>query len=630
MKESVRRTVLFALERFLVRGAHYRFLFVIAVIGLISLAGGMALVAVDDSVVDTREAVWWAFLRLSDPGYLGDDEGTLRRLISTVLTILGYVVFLGAMVAILTQWLNATLARLELGLTPVRIDGHVVIVGWTDRTAIICRDLFESEGRLRRWLEFRGVRRLRIAILSRTVGPGRMQELEDAVGPKLRRSGVILRSGSPLSTAHLERVDVPHAASVVIPGIETTSERADAHDDVVIKTLCAVGASVPAGTDAPPCVCEIFDARKIPVARRAYPGVLEVIASDVVVGRLLAYGIWQPGLSQVFAELLTHGVGATLYMFIWDEAPAPFDEAFGRLQGGIALGVVRGETEYTCTLSPAPDVMVHTGDRLVVVGHAYGDLRLGPATASDPAVLELREPPEGAMSVLVLGWSRRIPDALAELERMAHGDCSVTVVSTAPVEDRAREFDEAGVELRHVRVHHLRGEITVPTVLEPLELVAFDRILIVASDASRSQGSGDARVVSAYHAVSSVLGEGGPPMVLEVAEPANVDLFDGRRTDVVVSTQVLAHLLAQVTLRRELRVVVDDVFGSGPSELRFVEPVGPATIFGRIAAAARARGTIALGIRRGGVGGPLLLSPAPDEEVDPAAGDEVVLLRGVD
>ena len=119
-------------------------------------------------------------------------------------------------------------------------------------------------------------------------------------------------------------------------------------------------------------------------------------------------------------------------------------------------------------------------------------------------------------------------------------------------------------------------------------------------------------------------------MVLEVAEPANVDLFDGRRTDVVVSTQVLAHLLAQVTLRRELRVVVDDVFGSGPSELRFVEPVGPATIFGRIAAAARARGTIALGIRRGGVGGPLLLSPAPDEEVDPAAGDEVVLLRGVD
>ena len=37
------------------------------------------------------EELWWSFLRLTDPGYLGDDEGTSRRIISTLLTVAGYV-----------------------------------------------------------------------------------------------------------------------------------------------------------------------------------------------------------------------------------------------------------------------------------------------------------------------------------------------------------------------------------------------------------------------------------------------------------------------------------------------------------------------------------------------------------
>ena len=41
---------------------------------LISIVGGLlARLAVD---LASGEGIWWAFLRLSDPGYLGDGEGT--------------------------------------------------------------------------------------------------------------------------------------------------------------------------------------------------------------------------------------------------------------------------------------------------------------------------------------------------------------------------------------------------------------------------------------------------------------------------------------------------------------------------------------------------------------------------
>jgi hypothetical protein len=134
----------YALERLFMRGAQYRLLAVAALIGLISVTGGALAMLASGAFDSFGEAVWWAFLRLTDPGYLGDDVGTLNRTVSTILTVLGYVVFLGALVAIMTQWLNARMERLESGLTPVVRNDHVLVLGWTNRTDAIVRELLLS------------------------------------------------------------------------------------------------------------------------------------------------------------------------------------------------------------------------------------------------------------------------------------------------------------------------------------------------------------------------------------------------------------------------------------------------------------------------------------------------------
>lgn len=626
----MRRTALFALERFLVRGAHYRFLFVVALIGLVSIVGGM-LVQGEDSFDNFGEATWWAFLRLSDPGYLGDDQGLWKRVVSTALTVLGYVVFLGAMVAILTQWLNSTLARLELGLTPIRMSGHIVVVGWTNRTPIICRDLFFSEGRLQRWLEFRQVRKLRIAVLSNSVGPRRVQELEDALGPRYHRNRIILRSGSPLHTAALSRVDLAHAASVVIPGVEATSSASDAHDDAVIKTLCVVASSSAEATRLPPCVCEIFDSRKVSVAKRAYPGVLEVVASDVVVGRLLAYSAREPGLATVCTELLTHGEGATFYILPWSAPTATVEEIHARVTGAIVLGFVhRNGRELQCRLCPPLDEQVAQGDNLVVAAHAYDDIQVGPARPRPtPDPIELQATESTGRRILILGWSRRVPDLLQELARTQGERSAVTILSAVDVDERRQELDARGYELPHVEITHVEGDITLPTTLSKLDPGRFDRLIVIASDWLSSGGASDARSISAYHAVDEVLegNERRPTLVVELSDPRNIELFDRSRTEVVVSPRVLSHLLAQIVLRRDLRAVVDDVFGNGPSDLHFARVAGAEPVtFETLAQSTLAQGGIAIGLRRGGLGGELVLVPRPTERLDGRRGDEIVVL----
>ncbi len=71
----------------------------------IAIGFGLAGLASTGGFWGPREAIWWAFLRLTDPGYLDDDEGTTRRLISVIVTVLGYVLFMGSLVAITSSGL---------------------------------------------------------------------------------------------------------------------------------------------------------------------------------------------------------------------------------------------------------------------------------------------------------------------------------------------------------------------------------------------------------------------------------------------------------------------------------------------------------------------------------------------
>ncbi|MGK0346535.1 MAG: hypothetical protein ACI855_002611, partial [Myxococcota bacterium] len=142
----------FHLERLLLRGLTYRLLFMGLAVITVSVVGGLALIALGGQPESPTEAIWWAFLRLTDPGYLGDDVGNGRRVISTLLTVAGYVLFMGTLVAILTQALNATIIRLQRGETPIVMSGHIVVLGLTERTHIVLTEMFRIEPRVERFL----------------------------------------------------------------------------------------------------------------------------------------------------------------------------------------------------------------------------------------------------------------------------------------------------------------------------------------------------------------------------------------------------------------------------------------------------------------------------------------------
>jgi hypothetical protein len=235
-KAGLAARIRFQLERWILRGLHYRLALAALLVVSVALLAGELVFLLAPGEAGISDAIWWAFLRLTDPGYLGDDEGLAARTISTAVTVLGYVLFMGLLIAIMTQWLNQWIARLETGVTPAAVSHHVLILGWTHRTPAIANALLGTEGRLERFLARQSRKELTIVILVNEITPELRQELREQLGTRWNDRQILLRAGSPQRMDHLQRVAYDEAAVIILPGADFTSDRPGVVDAETIKT----------------------------------------------------------------------------------------------------------------------------------------------------------------------------------------------------------------------------------------------------------------------------------------------------------------------------------------------------------------------------------------------------------
>ena len=437
------------LERLVLRGLHYRLLIAVAIVAVISAVGGAVVVILDPTVSNWWEGIWWAFLRLTDPGYLGDDEGLVRRAVSTIVTVLGYLLFLGLLIAILTQWLDQTIETLESGVTPVTLENHVIILGWTHRTPAITEELLCSRQRVVRFLEREGAQELRIVILAEHVDAQLARELRERLADVWNDRQVLLRAGSPLRVDDLERVAIRDAAALILPGAGFAERAPDHADAETVKTLLSMARDAnAAGVDPPLAVVELFDSRRAAVARRAYPAGCEVVVADETVSRIIAQSVRQPGLCDVFVELSTLNVGNAVYVRrLAGQGGATFGEMQRSFDRAILIGMVRAGKPRP-NLNPDPASVLDADDLLVFIARSYADCEPRAGKGVEPAPAAVTRPPRRPgrpRRVLILGWSRKVPVLLREFAR--HGELfEVDVVSATPVADRESVLKRYGGE----------------------------------------------------------------------------------------------------------------------------------------------------------------------------------------
>jgi hypothetical protein len=628
----------FGFERLLLRGLRYRLLLAASIVAAVALLAGGLVVLSDAGFSGLGEAVWWAFLRLTDPGYLGDDEGVVRRSVSTAVTVLGYVLFLGLLIAILTQWLGELISKLESGVTPVALSDHVVLLGWTHRTPTIVSELLHTRGRAKRFLARRGARELRIVILAEHVDAALARELRERIGTPWNDRQVMLRSGTPLRSDHLERVAFRSAAVLILPGADHAERNPDAVDAQTVKTLMAVSRHAGQSGTAPPlAVAELHDGRKADVARRAYAGDSEILPADDIISRLVAQSVRQRGLCSVFTELVTLNRGNALHIRQnQSQSGVRFGELRGAFPRAIPLGMLRAGGQGL-DLNPDPETIVEPDDLLVFIARSFEGCTPGAsprAVAAAPPISVRSRPALENRRLLILGWSRKVPALLREFGRYGGDAFEIDVVSSTPVEAREEALERCASEAPAGSVRQIEASYTTTGVLERLEPQGYDNIVLLASERLEEAEQADATTVFTYLSLRALLPEHGrrPELFVELLDEENQFLFQQDREDVMVSPLAVSYLLSQVSLRRELAAVFQELSQPWGAQIvlhsarEYLDTDGPSS-FEELDSAAAARGEIALGMRC--LHGPhagLALNPDRDAEWRLAPDDEVVVL----
>jgi hypothetical protein len=126
-------------------------------------------------------------------------------------------------------------------------------------------------------------------------------------------------------------------------------------------------------------------------------------------------------------------------------------------------------------------------------------------------------------------------------------------------------------------------------------------------------------------------------ILVELKDPANADLFELTETEVIPSSLLVSHVLAQVALRPELREVFDALLTTADAEIALLPPAhleaeGSMT-FGEVMLRGAQRGTVVLGLRisaRATEYGGVVLNPSRTEPYQLGPGDRVVVLTCAD
>lgn len=640
--------VKFILERQLVKGAGFQLLVVGVFIGLISLIGGLLVVPQGGDFEDPGSAIWWAFLRLTDPGYLGDDVGTWQRFVSTLLTISGYVVFMGTLVAILTRWLIAKMADLERGLTPVTLKNHVVVLGWTSQTLPLLSELLGSSGRVRRFLEKHDAQKLNLVVLSEEASAAQVHELRTEPGIGRRARQIILRSGSAIQPDALHRVACLDAAAVIVPSAAHEAGSLVTSDVETVKALLSIAAQARQyRSPLPYVVAEIQDVRKLPVIERAYPGEVEVFAGDASINSLIVQNIIHPGLSEVYNELLTGSDGNSIYVRGGESiAGLSLAELASDRPNVVVLGLLRPVGKgWDVRLIVPSATRIEANDRVIMMAREYSETEPNAKWPSLPPIDRL-QPRVAVRSgaglekrVLVLGWNRRVPGLVAEFGSYSHQSYSLDLVSVVPAAERSLAISRYVGNQSTVNCHHVEADYMVEGELRRLDPSSYDSVILLSSDRLASGEEADARAMVGYLQLEDILMEKArrPHLILELSDPDNRPLLYEHRSEMLISPMILSHILAQVALRRELRVVLDELFTVGGAEIQFRDPGDyplPGSVdFHLLERILADEGEIALGVFRqqaDAQGRHLHLNPPRREYLDLQPGDRLVVLSLTD
>ncbi|XP_050272812.1 probable ion channel SYM8 isoform X3 [Quercus robur] len=294
-------------------------------------------------------------------------------------------------------------------------------------------------------------------------------------------TSVICRSGSPLILADLKKVSVSKARAIIVLVSHESSDLSDARALRVVLSLTGVKEGVRGHV-----VVEMSDIDNEPLVKLVGGDLIETVVARDVIGRLMIQCALQPGLAQIWEDILGFE-NAEFYIKRWPELDGlHFKDVLISFPDAVPCGIKVAAEGGKIAINPDDDYVLKEGDEVLVI--AEDDDTYAPD--HPPEVRrglfpKIADPPKYPECILFCGWRRDIDDMIMVLEACLAPGSQLWMFNEVPAKEREKKLADGGLDvsrLENIELVHHEGNAVIRRHLENLPLEKFDSILILADE----------------------------------------------------------------------------------------------------------------------------------------------------
>ncbi|XP_023528119.1 ion channel CASTOR-like isoform X1 [Cucurbita pepo subsp. pepo] len=362
---------------------------------LLIMLGGLALFGVtDDSLVD---CLWLSWTYVADSGNHANSEGIGPRLVSVSVSFGGMLIF-AMMLGLVSDSISERFDSLRKGRSEVVEQNHTLILGWSDKLGSLLNQ---------------------ISIANESLGGGTVvvmaerdkEEMELDIAKMefdFKGTSVICRSGSPLILADLKKVSVSKARAIVVIAEDGNADQSDARALRTVLSLTGVKEGLRGHI-----VVELSDLDNELLVKLVGGELVETVVAHDVIGRLMIQCARQPGLAQIWEDILGFE-NCEFYIKRWPQLNGmQFEDVLISFPDAIPCGIKVASRGGKIVLNPEDSYVLQEGDEVLVI--AEDDDTYAPAalpTVGETSFIHIARPTRKPQKILLCGWRRDIDDMI--------------------------------------------------------------------------------------------------------------------------------------------------------------------------------------------------------------------------
>ena len=314
-----------------------------------------------------------------------------------------------------------------------------------------------------------------------------------------------------------------------------------------------------------------------------------------------------------------------------------YDKAIGNFDSASIIGVRREDGQVL--INPEPGMRINKGDQVIAIASdddqvIYSGNRMQYQGLKARKNLKSARKPE---HLLIVGWSHMGTAVLNELTPFLPKGSTISIVADLSLFDKSTLPKAIVNGVKTSFAPHV-GEIE--TLAKVARGKRFNEVIILAYRSNISADEADTQTLLTMLLMNKLFREDGngvepTRLVAEILDSSKTDLARVAAVDdLVVSDNLAALMIAQVSENPELSPVFEDIFDADGASINVVPisdyiEIGANVAYGKLVTAAIARGESAIGYythKRGASASAVTLNPVKTTEITAAEGDGLIVI----